>query len=60
VLKLAGGVEWVHVHRHHSGGQDAEKGYGVLEDVGHHEGHPVAGLELQFVLEVAPELFAHD
>ena len=51
MLELAGGVERIDVHDHHARPQDAEQGDGILQDVRHHQGDPVAMRQPGFLLQ---------
>ena len=58
VLQLGRGVLRVDVHHHQAGPQHAEQGHRVLQQVGHHDRHPVALAQPQGLLQVGGEVAA--
>ena len=57
MLQLARGVERIGVHRHQPRLQDAKKCNRVLQQVGQHNRHALAALQLQNVLQIGSEIF---
>lgn len=52
VLKFAWRIQRVDVHYDHPGAQYAKQGDRILQQVGHHQCHPIAFLQTQALLQV--------
>jgi hypothetical protein len=60
MLQLARGIQRVGVHHGESGTQGAVRGHGILQDIGHHDGDPVALPKAATVLQEGAELRRKD
>ena len=58
MLEFGHGVLRIDVHHHHPRAQNAKQRHGVLQQVGHHEGDPVAPAQAQRLLQVGGEVAA--
>ena len=55
MFEFARRIQGIGVDHHHAGAQYPEQGDRILQDVGHHQGDPVAGEESGFLLQPGGE-----